>query len=51
MPIIRKTGLKPYAAHTPIQVPLHWEAKVKPDLYRNCALGVLEKVHINIPST
>ena len=51
MPIIIKTGTKPYAAHTPIQVPLHWEAKVKADLDRDCALGVLEKVPINTPTT
>ena len=51
MPIIIKAGTKPYAAHTPIQVPLHWEEQVKSDLDRDCALGVLEKVPINTPTT
>ena len=51
LPIILKAGAKPYAAYTPIQVPLHWEAQVKADLDRDCALGVLEKVPINTPTT
>ena len=51
MPIIIKAGTKPSAAHTPITVPLHWEEQVKSDLDRDCALGVLEKVPINTPTT
>ena len=29
LPIHIKVGAKPYAAHTPIQVPVHWEEQVK----------------------
>lgn len=37
VPIIVKAGTKPYAAHTPIQVPLHWEEQVKSD--QDCDVG------------
>ena len=51
VPIIVKAGTKPYAAHTPIQVPLHWEEQVKSNLDRDVALGVLEEVPINTSTT
>ena len=49
VPIIVKAGTKPYAANTPIQVPLHWKEQVKSDQDRDVALGVLEEVPINHP--
>ena len=51
LPIHIKVGAKPYAAHTPIQVPVHWEKQVKRDLDRDVALGVIEKVPLNCPTT
>ena len=40
---------KPVAAHTPAQVPLHWQDAVKGGLDRDVRLGVLEKVKVNEP--
>ena len=34
----------PRVCHTPANVPLHWQDKVKSDLERDEALGVIEKV-------
>ena len=51
LPIHIKVGSKPYAAHTPIQVPIHWEDQVRKDLDRDVALGVLEKVPLNSPTS
>ena len=43
--------VKPYVCHTPAPVPAHWENKVKADLERDVALGVLERVAPNTPVT
>ena len=43
LPIHIKVGSKPYAAHTPIQVPIHWEDQVRKDLDRDVALWGLRK--------
>ena len=51
MPIIVKTGTRPYDADTPEQVPLHQEEQVKSDLDHDVGLGVLEEVPINTPTT
>ena len=42
---------RPHTVHTPATVPVHYEAKVKADLDRDVALGVLEEVPLNTPST
>ena len=42
---------KPFVCHTPASVPAHWEKKVKEDLERDVAMGVLEKVEPNTPVT
>ena len=39
----------PVACHKIAPVPLHWKSRVKVDLDRDVALGVLEKVPDNIP--
>ena len=41
----------PVAHHKVNPVPIHWQSKVKADLDRDVALGVLEKVGDNIPVT
>ena len=51
LPIPVRPDVKPMAVHTPIPVPLHWEDKVKRDLERDVALGVIEPVPINSPVT
>ena len=56
-PMMQGTSLKiflhkdarPYVVFQPGKVPVHWEAKVKKDLDRDVALGVLEKVQENNP--
>lgn len=40
----------PYAAHTPAPVPLHWQDAVKEQLDNDVAMGVPEKVQIEVPS-
>ena len=40
---------RPYAVHTPITVPAHWDVKVKADLDRDVDLGVIEPVPLNTP--
>ena len=42
---------KPVAVHKPAVVPIHWQDKVRADLERDVALGVLEKVEPNTPVT
>ena len=37
-------GVKPVASHSPIPIPLHWQAKVKAGLDRDEAIGVIERV-------
>ena len=44
-------GAKPVASHSPIQVPLHWQKKVKAGLDRDEAIGVIEKVPPGTPTT
>ena len=41
----------PRAVHTPAIVPLHWQEKVKADLLRDEALGVIERVPYGEPVT
>lgn len=41
----------PIAHHTPISVPLHWQADIQAGLDRNVALGVLEPVPVGEPIT
>ena len=41
----------PKAHHTPIHVPLHWQAEVKAGLDQDVALGVIEPVPIGEPVT
>ena len=42
---------KPRCCYTPSPVPLHWQEKVKSDLQRDEALGVIEKVPYGEPVT
>ena len=42
---------RPIAAHSPSQIPLHWQQAVKDGLDRDVRLGVLEKVEVNDPVT
>ena len=46
-----KDGVKPVASHSPIPIPLHWQAKVKAGLDRDEAIGVIEKVPPGTPTT
>ena len=46
-----KKEVRPKAVFTPAAVPIHWTAKVKADLDRDVALGVLELVEPNEPIT
>jgi len=41
----------PKVCHTPATVPLHWQEKVKADLERDVALGVIERVPYGDPVT
>lgn len=41
----------PRCCHTPAPVPLHWQEKVKSDLLRDEALGVIERVPYGEPVT
>lgn len=43
-------GVKPSAVHTPIPVPHHWKKKVKEDLDRDVALGIIELVPAGTPT-
>ena len=40
----------PYAIHTPIPIPLHWEDAVEKDLMKDVALGIIERVASTIPN-
>ena len=51
LPIITDPAAMPVAIHSPIPVPLHWEKRVKQDLDRDVALGVIEPVPLNTPVT
>ena len=47
MLIIVDPKVKHVAVHTPVPVPLHWAEKVKKDLDRTIALGIIEHVPLN----
>ena len=49
--ILVKEGATPYAIHKPATIPVHWMEQVRADLERDIALGVLERVPQNTPST
>ena len=51
MPIVTDPNATPTAVHTPIPVPLHWTDKVKQDLDRDVALGIIKPVPLNTPTT
>ena len=44
-------GTKPSAVHTPIPVPHHWKKRVKEDIDRDVALGIIEPVPVGTPTT
>ena len=46
-----KENYAPKAIHTPIPTPHHWRAQVKADLDRDVALGIIEPVPQNTPTT
>ena len=46
-----KANVVPKAVYTPSVVPRHWEEKIRRDLDRDIAMGVLEKVDVNEPVT
>ena len=46
MDIVFTPGATPIAIHTPIPVPHHWKNKVKADLDRDVALGIIEPVPV-----
>ena len=41
----------PRVCNTPAQIPLHWQDKVRDDLIRDEALGIIEKVPFGVPVT
>ena len=51
MDILFKEGAIPYAVHTPIKVPIHWEKEVKEGLDQDVRLGIIEKVPPGTPVT
>ena len=50
MKIQLKADAVPHAIHTPIPIPNHWKAKVKADLDRDIAMGIIEPVPIGTPT-
>ena len=44
-------NVTPHAVHTPLPVPIHWQAEVKAQLDRDCRLGVIEPVPWGEPTT
>ena len=44
-------GVTPTAIHTPATIPIHWREEVKQQLDDDVALGVIEKVEPNTPTT
>ena len=42
---------KPSAVHTPAPIPIHWQETIKQQLDADVALGVIEKVEPNSPTT
>ena len=51
MELFVQKDARPHAVYQPAVVPVHWEKKVKQDLDREVALGVLEVVQENTPMT
>ena len=49
--ILTRDEVEPKVVHRPAIVPAHWMAKVREDLERDIALGVLERVPQNTPVT
>ena len=49
--LLLKEGSEPKAIHKPATVPAHWMKQVRLDLERDIALGVLERVPSNTPTT
>ena len=46
-----KEGAEPVAINRPSTIPAHWVQQVKEDLERDIALGVIERVPSNTPTT
>ena len=44
-----KENYEPYAVHTPLPIPHHWEGAVKSDIDRDVRLGIIEKVPEGTP--
>ena len=51
IPIPTDPQAVPYAVHKPIPIPIHWREKVAEDLERDIALGIIEEVPLNTPTT
>ena len=51
MELFVEKGARPHAVYQAAGVAVHWESKVKQDLDRDVALGVLEPVPDNTPMT
>ena len=49
--LLIKEGAEPTAIHKPATVPAHWLDQVKQELEQDIALGVLERVPSNTPTT
>ena len=46
-----KDGAEPVAVHRPSAIPVHWVDQVRLELERDIALGVIERVPSNTPTT
>ena len=46
-----REGVEPHAVYTVLPIPVHWEKKVKADIFRDVELAVLERVPENTPVT
>ena len=51
MRLMVDSSAEPFACHTPIPVPLHWQEEVKAGLDQDVRLGVIEEVPIGTPVT
>ena len=49
--ILVRPDTKPTAVHTPASIPIHWRQQIKDQLDADVALGVIEKVEPNTPTT
>ena len=50
MTVTLRPNAVPYAIHTPIPVPLHWEEPVRKDIMKDVALEIIEKVASTTPN-